>query len=176
MQHCYLHRRCCQTHQIRANGLLAQNNRQGEQETALEVPKGVYFLPFCALDVETFHLLTAWITTSTLLPPKRVFANENEHFTPSKLAFYYLAAPCNSDSFNINVSDSSFPSKKEKGPRQFLPTCCRRSGDFLNRCCCQDSSVKICAARDRPPSVCPRPRPSTLIFITHHNTEQQEHF
>lgn len=164
------------THQIRANGLLAQNNRQGEQETALEVPKGVYFLPFCALDVETFHLLTAWITTSTLLPPKRVFANENEHFTPSKLAFYYLAAPCNSDSFNINVSDSSFPSKKEKGPRQFLPTCCRRSGDFLNRCCCQDSSVKICAARDRPPSVCPRPRPSTLIFITHHNTEQQEHF
>lgn len=159
MQHCYLHCSCCQTHQIRANGLLAQNNRQGEQETALEVPSGVYLLPFCVLDVENFHLLTAWITTTILVAPKRVFANENEHFTPSKLAFYYLAAPCNSDSFNINDSESSFPSKKRKRPptvSSYILQENRRlleqmllSGSFCEDMCCE-GQAPICVLPPPP--------------------------
>lgn len=50
---------------------LAQNNSQGEQEAVLDVHSGAYVPPPRVLDVETFHLLTACVTTTTLAAPLR---------------------------------------------------------------------------------------------------------
>lgn len=124
--------------------------------------------------VETLHLPTASTTTATIAAPLREPQTKNQHFPAPQnwlVAILLLGAIQTSTIFALVLSHA-------KRLRQLsCSVCCRSPGagrltcGFLNRCCCQDSSVKMRAARDGGvggrPSGCVPPFLATNCDYTH---------